>query len=130
MDANQELAEALDDLKGSPDEAKEEGYSIPSGTTMRNAERILRAMHRIWPRRYEVYPMSEGEIAVDAPCGEGRSFMVVCDQNGGGFCLLHDLSSWRKVRFTFVADLPEGLLREMLEDMGVLNEGEGHEDQG
>ena len=77
------LAEALRDLNESSAEAIEEGYSVPSDTALENAERLLKAMYRLSPRRYEVYPTPDGEIAIDAPGGYNRSVLLLCDSEGG-----------------------------------------------
>ena len=63
------LEDALADLKASPDEAKEEHLPLPSDKALQSADHVLRAIYRIWPRRFEVYPMPNGEIAIDAPAG-------------------------------------------------------------
>ena len=62
-----ELNDALRDLREARDEAREEGLPQPSDTALRNAERLLREMYGISPRRFEVYPTPDGEIAIDAP---------------------------------------------------------------
>ena len=55
-----QLEDALADLKASPDEAKEEHLPVPSDKALQSADHVLRAIYRIWPRRFEVYPMPNG----------------------------------------------------------------------
>ncbi len=61
-----DLAEALDDLREARAEAREEGFPEPSGVAVENAERLLRAMYEIRPRRYWPSPTPDGEIAIGA----------------------------------------------------------------
>lgn len=49
------LEDALADLKASPDEADEEHLPLPSDKALQSADHVLRAIYRIWPRRFEVY---------------------------------------------------------------------------
>ena len=74
-----ELVNALDDLQNTSGEAIEEGFPVPSGIALENADRLLREMYRILPRRFEVYPTPDGEIAIDAPGGHGRSVLLLSD---------------------------------------------------
>ena len=77
------LSDMLDDLKGTSEEAREEGYPIPSQVAMANAQRLLSEMHQILPRRFEVYPTPDGEVAIDAATGRGSSVIMLCDSQGG-----------------------------------------------
>ena len=84
-----ELNDALHDLREARDEARDEGFPQPSDIALQNAERLLREMHGISPRRFEVYPTPDGEIAIDAPDGQGRSVILLCDSEGGALCLVN-----------------------------------------
>ena len=64
-----DLCDALHDLDQAKDEAREEGFPPPSDKALGNAWRLLHAMYRVSPRRFEVYPTPDGEIAIDAPGG-------------------------------------------------------------
>lgn len=83
-----ELNDALHDLREANDEARDEGFPQPSKIALENAERLLREMYGISPRRFEVYPTPDGEIVIDAPNGQGRSVILLCDSEGGALCLL------------------------------------------
>ena len=55
-----ELRDALLDLGEAKREASEEGFPAPSQMALKNAARLLRALHEISPRRFEVYqPVDE-----------------------------------------------------------------------
>ncbi len=81
-----ELSDALIDLHESSEEAREEGFPAPSALALSNAERLLKAIHAISPRRFEVYPTPDGEIAIDAPNGNGQSVLLLCKPDGGALC--------------------------------------------
>ena len=66
-----DLMEALLDLYSAPKVAEEEGDVVPEEHALNNAERVLRAVYRAAPRPYSVYPMSDGDIAIDAHTPKG-----------------------------------------------------------
>ena len=111
------LRDALADLKASPDEARAENLPIPSSEALRNGEHILRETYRIWPRRFEVYPMPNGEIAIDAPSGPGRSIIILCDAEGGALCAVNLDRSHRRARYSDARMLPDGFLRDAIRDV-------------
>ena len=112
-----ELTDALADLRASPSEAREEGLPIPSRKALQNAEHILREMYGVWPRRFEVYPMPKGEIAIDAPSGTGSSVIVLCDSQGGALCSVNLKGGHRRAYYSDAQVLPDGFLRDAISDM-------------
>ena len=56
-----ELKDALHDLDEATAEAREQNLPAPSAAALTNARRLLRAMYRISPRRYEIYPTPDDE---------------------------------------------------------------------
>ena len=112
-----ELNEGLYDLRQATNEAIEEGFPVPSGTALENADRLLREMYRISPRRFEVYPTPDGEIAIDAPGGHGRSVLLLCDSEGGALCLVNMNGNPRRARYSTTERLPDGFVREALAEL-------------
>ena len=86
-------------------------------TALNNAERLLTAMYKISPRRFEVYPTPDGEIAIDAPNGRGSSVILLCESEGGALCLANLKSGHRRSRYSSAEILPDGFLREALADL-------------
>ena len=84
-----DLVEALLDLYSAPKVAEEEGDVVPEEQALQKAERVLRAVYRADPRPYSVYPMSDGDIAIDAHTPHGTKVIVMCDPNGSARCLVH-----------------------------------------
>ena len=60
------LAHALRDSGEVRDEARAEGFPTPTDLAIKNANRLLKEMHPLSLHRFEVYPMPDGEIAIDA----------------------------------------------------------------
>ena len=112
-----ELTAALNDLHESKVEAHEEGNPIPSDKALEYAERILKAMYCISPRRYEVYPTPDGEIAIDAPGGYNCSVLLLCDSQGGALCLVNMNGNHRRARYSSSEKLPDGFVREALAEL-------------
>ena len=112
-----ELYDALYDLYEATDEALEEGFPVPSEIALENAECLLREMYWISPRRFEVYPTPDGEIAIDAPGGHGRSVLLLCDSEGGALCLVNMNGTHRRARYDTTKTLPDGFVREALDEL-------------
>ena len=112
-----ELRDSLRDLDKVATEAQEEGLPRPSEEAVKNARRLLRAMHRISPQRFEIYPTPDGEVAIDAPGGAGRSVILLCGSDGGALCLVNMGGVHRRARYSDTRRLPDGFVREALEEL-------------
>ena len=117
QDMHVDLSEALRDLREAKDEAREEGFPAPSDAAARNARRLLRAMYGISPRRFEVYPTPDGQVAIDAPGGFGRSVLLLCDSGGGALCSVNMDGAHRRARYSDTRGLPDGFVREVLAEL-------------
>ena len=114
---DKDLSAALTDLDEVREEAQEKGLTAPSDVAFENAERLLKAMYGILPWRYEVYPMSYGKIAIDAPNGQGASVIALCESDGGAMCLANLASGHRGNHYASAADLPNAFLGEALQEL-------------
>ena len=114
---DKKLSDALSDLREAVAEAFDEGFPTPSETALNNADRLLRAMYKISPRRFEVYPTPDGEVAIDAPNGRGSSVILLCESEGGALCLANLKNGHRRSRYSSAEILPDGFLREALADL-------------
>lgn len=101
-----DLAEALRDLWEAPEEAREEGYPIPSVSLMTHAERLLLALYRVYRCRYEVYPTEDGEICLGA-YSRGNSVLLLYDAAGEVLFLGHQLGDIRRYSSAETAALPD-----------------------
>ena len=112
-----DLYAALYDLRQAAKEASEEGFPAPSDNALANANRLLKEMYGISRRRFEVYPTQDGEIAIDAPGGYGRSVLLLCDSQGGALCLVNMNGKHRRARYSSTEMLPDGFVREALTEL-------------
>lgn len=85
-----ELADALTDLREIVEEAEEKEFEVPTESTCQLADQLLHTMYAISPRRFEIYPMPTGEIAIDGHDGHGRRIIVFCGPNGNIRCLTNE----------------------------------------
>ena len=81
------MSDALKDLLESSGDARHEGFPTLSGLAPSNAERLLKALYEITPRRFEVYPTPDGEIAIDATDGGGNPSCCFGEPDGGALYL-------------------------------------------
>ncbi len=108
------LSEALADLHEVREEADEKEFTAPSDLAIENAEHLLKAMYRILPWRYEVYPMSYGKVAIDAANGQGASVIALCESDGGAMWLSNLKSGQGGNHYKSADDLPDASLRDAL----------------
>ena len=116
-----QYADALRDLDDVVEEAEEEGFPVPKEIALDNAKRLLREMYTISPRRFEVYPMPDGEVAIDAPDGRGSSVLLLCDSDGGALCLVNMKGKHRRARYSTTEALPDGFIREAMAELEQQN---------
>lgn len=114
---SESLACALGDLVEAPEEAEEEGFPAPSNRALSNARKLLYRMHAILPKRFEVYPTPDGEIAIDVPRGSSTSVLVLCDSDGGALCIVYSRGKDHLVRHASADLLPDALLVKCLTDL-------------
>lgn len=108
------LIDALRELGHAREEAEEEGFPAPSSAAISNAKRLLRTIHRMWPYHLDVYPTSDGEIAIRAIVRRGSSVLVLCESGGETLCLVNVDGEHRRKRYSHVRELPDEFLREAL----------------
>ena len=113
-----DFSDALNDLREASEEARGEGFPAPSELALSDAERLLKAMYKISPRRFEVYPTPDGEIAIDAPDGDGQSVPLLCEPDGGVLCLANLLDGHHSNSYPSADALPDKFLRKSLVALG------------
>ena len=110
------LSEMLADLESAREEAAEEGFPAPSDLAIANAKRVLAETRRVSPRRFEIYPTPDGEIAIDAPSAAG-SVLLLCGSDGGALCLVNLNGDQRQKRYAAADELPDGFLTQTLAEL-------------
>ena len=110
------LSAAEADLRQVQQEAREEGYPVPSEEAVEEVHGLLDRMYKLSPRRFEVYPTPDGEIALDAS-GDGTSVIILREAVGTALCLLNLRGEQRMDRVESVNNLPNGFVRTALDEL-------------
>ena len=111
------LIEALQDLDSVIEDAEDAGYPVPEIIAFKNAEQLLNDLYTISPRHYGVYPLSDGEISIDAPNGKGSSVWFICYSKGDISCLVNIKGKHRRARYSSLEGLPDGFVREAMAEL-------------
>lgn len=70
----------LDELTTVQDEAREDGYPVPSEELVADVQEFLVQLYQIAPLSYTIYPMERGEIAIDARAESIGSVVLLCHE--------------------------------------------------
>lgn len=116
-----QLAQALEELDQVVDEAKSEGYKMPSRAAMVNAECIVKCIYDSLLCPFQVYPMPDGEIAIDVANDEGSSVLILCRSDGGTLCFVNINGNQRRAHYSNSDALPDGFMHEALEELQQKN---------
>ena len=108
------LKEAMDDLAHVREEAAEEGWRAPSADNVKTAERVFVDMFGYAPRPYAIYPMPDGEIAIDARSPRGTKVVVICDAKGGARCLVYFNGEFDSREYDAPSVLPDDFVKDAL----------------
>lgn len=119
-----DLRLVLDDLDDVIEEAKDEGFPVPSLEAINDASVLLRDLYRLRPCRLEAYPAPDGEIALRIPGGPGRSVLLLCAANGSVLCSVNLNGRHRRARYSTSAGLPDEFVRDALKDLDEPANGE------
>ena len=76
-----DLEAALDELASIADSAKDDDCLEPTLLAIENADLLVKTLYNISPRRYDIYPMSGGEVVIDGG-HKGRRVGVFCYPDG------------------------------------------------
>ncbi len=112
-----DLSSALRDLAEVEQAAVEEDDNIPSEIAIRNALRLLLAMYDYSPQCFQIYPLHDGEIAIDAPGGHDRSVALVCESDGSVLCMVNFFGRRRYARYSDANTLPDQFIYEALYEL-------------
>ena len=116
-----ELTDALGDLNDVKDEAEEKGYQIPSEMAISEAKRLLETMYEIAPQRFEVYPMPQGEVTIDATNENGHYLMLLIASGGAARILINSSTGRSREHFASTDDITSEFLRGTFLEIDVSN---------
>ena len=108
------LRDALLELHDLRRNAREEGEIEPDIETVARADRVLRELFRLSPRKYYVYAMPSGDIAIDAHSPQGTRVVVICDLDGSARCLHYFDETIERRDYDDTRDLPDNFVVEAL----------------
>ena len=111
------LAQALEELDQVVDEAQSEGYEIPNSIAIDNAKRIVKRIYDNLLHPFQVYPMPDGEVAVDITNGVGSSVLILCCSDGSTLCFVNICGNQRRAHYSSSDALPDGFMQEALEEL-------------
>ena len=111
------LTQTLEQLDQVVDEAQSEGYETPNSIAIVHARRIVKRLyvHLVYP--IQVYPMPDGEVAVDITNGEGGSVLILCCSDGSTLCFVNIDGNQRRAHYSNSDILPDGFMQEALEEL-------------
>ena len=117
-----DLGDALRELEEADEDAEENGWAPPSSSAYHNARTLLPRLYRLFPRRFSVYPLFDGEIALDATTQTRHSVVVICEADGSVLCLGFIHRRGLRAKYASASDLPDGFLREAFRDLADADE--------
>ena len=107
------LDAALRDLARVVEDAKEEGWTEPTPDGMKTAAELVRILYDISPRRYDIYPMEDGEVVIDGG-DQGRRIGVFCFPDGRVLYIGWADGQRQRLRGMRTEDIPHDFLRRAL----------------
>ena len=113
----EQLVEALMDLYGIEPEDVLDGEPMPTGDTLRLAERVLRTLYRRWQVSYGVYPELHGNIAIDAPTSHGTKLVVLCKSDGTAQCLAYTGDFYLSRKYDDLSKIPDRFISDMMKEL-------------
>ena len=111
-----DLVDALEELDRVRDDALEEGYEEPTHTAIHNADLLVKTMYEISPQRFDVYPMSDGEVVIDGGY-HGRRIGVFCYPDGRILYIGWENGERRRIARPSADDIPRQFLEAALQQL-------------
>ena len=102
---------------GLEDNADSAGIPTPSQSVVDEARRIVLGLRRLLPADTDVHTWDDGEVAVEVFGARGRGFLLLCESGGGALCVVTVDKVARRARYESSANLPDGFLREGLQEV-------------
>jgi hypothetical protein len=118
-----DLKAALDELESIKEAAEEDDCLEPTPLASENADFLVKTLYNISPRKYDVYPMSAGEIVIDGG-NSGRRIGVFCYPDGRVLYVGWVDERRQKISKESVADVPYEFLNKSLTQLDALEQHE------
>lgn len=98
-------------------EAEENALPLPSDQVHRNARFLIPRLLPLWSGHFVVYPLFDGEIAIEATVASRHSILVSCEADGSILCLVNIRQQSRRARYETVASLPDRFFRDAFSEL-------------
>ncbi len=112
-----DLKDALQELEEVSAAAQEQEMQQPSEVAFASAMRLINEMYSISPRRFMVYPMPDGYIAIDGRNGRDRAVMLMCGSSGDARCIVTIDGEDRRAIYSTSQRLPDDFVRQALNEL-------------
>ena len=104
-------------FKGLDAEAKSAGNPAPAQNVVEEAKRIVLGLRPLLPLDSDVHTWDDGEVAIEVFGVLGHGFLLLCEPDGSALCVVTVDNVSRRARYESSADLPDGFLREGLQEV-------------
>lgn len=112
-----QLQDALAELDGVTDEAREEGHEVPPPQAIQHARRLVEAVHCERPAPIEVFATEERDVHIHVQAGFRRSVTVICESAGSAHCLVNLNGQHRRAFYSTADQLPDNFLKDGLAEI-------------
>ena len=106
----------MEELAAVQDEAREEGYPVPSDALVEDTRALLGRLYRAAPLGYTIYSMENGEIAIHASNEPTGAVVITCLPHDT-WCVVSIGKSRRRAWFQDMAELPDPFTLKALKDL-------------
>lgn len=113
------LQEALADIDGLTEAAREEQVPEPDPEAVANARSLLPKLYALLQVRYRVAPTERRGVAIDAPMKWGRSVAVECAPDDTVYCFATIDGNSRRAKFYQMDGLPDVFIAKALRDLAA-----------
>ena len=110
------LRDALEELAGIKEVAREDDCEEPTETAINNAKFLLPKIYEFSPRTYDIYPMGGGEVVIDGG-NRGHRIGVFCYSDGRVLYVGWENGERRMIRKSGTSDIPYDLLLSALSQL-------------
>lgn len=115
-----DINRALQELGEVDTEASENAFPIPSAMVHRNARFLIPKIYRTFRRPLSVYPLLDGEIAIEATVPSKDSVLVSCESDGSVLCLVNIHRRSCHAKYDRVSELPDSFMHSALAELREL----------
>lgn len=115
-----DVSRALQELDEVNAEASENAFPIPSAMVHRNARFLIPRLYRSFQHPLSVYPLLDGEIAIEATVPSKDSVLVTCEPDGRILCLVNIHRRSRHAKYDRVSELPDSFIHSALAELREL----------